>query len=82
MQYHRNRRVLLFCRMVTAFEAACGAGEDDFGHCWVLGEINRPCAGSSGAFADKTSQEIKGLIRAPVGFKQTALGETGGRVLA
>src|SRR5204862_7996655 len=40
MQDHRDRRVLLFRRMITAFEAACGAGENDFGHWWSL--ANQP----------------------------------------
>src|SRR5213078_1536993 len=32
MQDHRNRRVLLLRRMVTAFKAARGAGENNFRH--------------------------------------------------
>jgi hypothetical protein len=32
MQDHRNRRVLLFRRMVAAFKTACGTGENDFRH--------------------------------------------------
>ncbi|MEH2572377.1 hypothetical protein [Bradyrhizobium sp. AZCC 1708] len=32
MQDHRDRRVLLLGRMITAFEAACGAGENYFRH--------------------------------------------------
>src|SRR5947209_1130998 len=32
MQHHRDWRVLLLRRMVTAFETACGAGENDFRH--------------------------------------------------
>jgi hypothetical protein len=32
MQDHRNWRVLLLGRMITAFKAASGAGENDFRH--------------------------------------------------
>jgi hypothetical protein len=32
MQDHRNRRILLFRRMVAAFKTACGTGENDFRH--------------------------------------------------
>ena len=32
MQDHRNRRVLLLGRMITAFKAARRAGENDFRH--------------------------------------------------
>jgi hypothetical protein len=36
MQHHRDRRILLLGRMIAAFETACGAGENDFGHRWSL----------------------------------------------
>jgi hypothetical protein len=45
MQHHRDRRVLLFGRMITAFEAACGTGENDFRHWDPLAKINRLYAG-------------------------------------
>jgi hypothetical protein len=63
MQHHRDRCVLLLCRVITAFEAARRTGENDFRHEGSLGKINRLNAGIIGAFADETVATIKGRIR-------------------
>src|SRR5260370_24902303 len=61
MQDHRNRRVLLLGRMITAFETARGAGENNFRHWRSLD--NRPtCAGFVRLAADVIRQR-KGDLR-------------------
>src|SRR5436305_9871561 len=74
VQHHRDRRVLLLRRMIAAFEAACGAGENDFGHCWSLGEIDRPAPGSSGSRRMK-HRAVAGRSGAVGLGWRTALGE-------
>src|SRR4051812_49320 len=70
VQHHRDRRILLLCRMIAAFEAARGAGENDFGHCWSLAKST----GSSGSRQMNAALWRAG--RAPLGLdKRTALGE-------
>src|SRR5213078_870177 len=64
VQHHRDRRVLLLRRMITAFEAACGAGKNDFGHWWSL--ANQPtCAGSSGCHRRGDLAALGGARTAP-----------------
>src|SRR5665213_35910 len=81
MQNHRNRRVLLLGRMVTAFEAARGAGEDDFRHWWSLAKSTDFVLARSGGFGRQNRAGIR-ADQASLGDARTAPGETGGRVLA
>ena len=58
VQHHRDRRILLLCRMVAALETACRAGENNFGHQASLNEIvNRHCARTS-ACANGSVDEV------------------------
>jgi hypothetical protein len=63
MQHHRDRRVLLLGRMITAFEAACGTGENDFRHWDPLAKSTAFVRASTGAFTDEAVARIKGRIR-------------------
>src|SRR5579859_293998 len=49
MQDHRDRRILLLRRVITAFEAACGAGENDFRHGRSLAQSTGVSQAASGA---------------------------------
>jgi hypothetical protein len=42
--------------MITAFETACGAGENDFRHFDPLAKSTAFVPASSGSFADEASQ--------------------------
>jgi len=67
MQDHRDRRVLLFGRMIAAFKAASRAGENHFRHHFSLDkEINRLRARFIWLSADETPQE-KVVIRRRLG---------------
>src|SRR5262249_30126915 len=60
MQDHRNRRVLLFRRMVAAFKTDCGTGEDDFRH--QLISVDRfMCQPDLKGSVDKTANGAVGL---------------------
>src|SRR5689334_11347929 len=60
MQDHRDRRVLLLGRMITALEAACGAGENDFrpGDSWAAELIRRREFWASRAMPERRLREL------------------------
>src|SRR5882762_4077326 len=70
MQHHRDRRVLLLGRMITAFEAACGTGENDFRHWDPLAKSTAFVRASTGAFTDEAVARIKGADQASSGLSQ------------
>jgi hypothetical protein len=60
--------------MVTAFEAARGAGENDFRHWWSLAKSTDFVLVSSGSWQTNPAQ-IKGPIERRWALKRRALGE-------
>jgi hypothetical protein len=57
MQDHRDRRILLLGRMIAAFEAARGAGKNDFRHGWSLAKSTSESQASSGAPEEPREEE-------------------------
>jgi hypothetical protein len=66
VQHHRDRRVLLLRRMVAAFEAAGGAGENDFRHCDPLAKSTAFGLAASGS-SQMSLAAIKGADQASLG---------------
>jgi len=60
--------------MITAFEAACGAGEDDFRHCDPLAKSTAFVPAASDVSQMKF-RGVKGADQASLGAMRTALGE-------
>jgi hypothetical protein len=78
VQHHRNRRVLLLGGMVTTFEAARGAGKNNFRHQNPL--IDRlanqpPLCPLRLAVRRRSLGKEKGGGSGVVGLERTALGE-------
>jgi hypothetical protein len=67
MQYHRDRRILLLRWVITAFEAACGAGENDFRHGDPLANQPPLCRLHPALLADEVLAGDKGVDRASSG---------------
>jgi hypothetical protein len=78
VQHHRDRRVLLLGRMITAFEAACRAGENDFRHrdpLMIPWRNQPPLCRSIWLFREMNLSRDKGADQAPLGLGERALGE-------